>query len=191
MSSSERVPTLRNITPTVSNIRPITAGRRQLTDLLTEWSQRYPNLNTRKQYYDYADKLFLFAGTTNPEALNEAHIANWATEGNIANNSVRARLMAARALLTWCSRNGYQIRDMDLSHVRKAHPRTSGIYRLPSPHASYQRRTPPPAHYLQRRHMAGQQRPVDNPSRHPQHAPVRNSWPTVGRHQWQPDQMDR
>jgi integrase len=119
--------------PTLSNVRPIAAGRRHLVDLLTEWSQRYPNVNTRKQYYDYVDKLFIFVGTTNPEAITEAHVAQWSTAGNPANNSVRARLMAARAFLTWCPRNGYQVRDLDLAHVRSAHPRTYGKAQAPFP----------------------------------------------------------
>lgn len=119
----------------VSPIVPIGHGRRSVADMLDKWAARYPNPNTRAAYIAWVDKLFRFAGTTHPEDLTEGHVAQWAASPSDkpwaraeqpANNTVRARLMAARSFLAWARRNGYQVQEMDLSHLRKAYPKTYG-----------------------------------------------------------------
>jgi integrase len=78
----------------------------QLASLIREFTLRYANASTARQYEAELSDLFHHAGVDHPRQLTESAILAWCGSFR-ANNTVRNRLSRACTFLRWCVRQGH------------------------------------------------------------------------------------
>lgn len=109
--------------------------------LVREFSLRYSNANTRRQYEAELSDLFHYAGVGDPRELTESAILVWCGSFR-ANNTVRNRLSRVCTFLRWCVRQGYA----DPAGVEALMSRDNPLRQIPRLYGKVQ--APRPARWL-------------------------------------------
>jgi integrase len=107
----------------------VNARQRDLAAIIEEFTERYPNRNTRNDARRMLMQLFRYSGKTHPATLTEADLVRWVTHDTPANNTVYTRGSKARTFLRWCEKNGYVTTNVGDALAERDHPVHSTYHR--------------------------------------------------------------
>ena len=106
-----------------------------MANILAEYLERFSSRNGQLSVKSRLDDMFATTRSSHPSQITTRTLLAWITQGDPANNTVRARLSTSRTFLRWCVQSG--ITDASpadgLPDLTKQYPTTYGKVQQKNP----------------------------------------------------------